>query len=68
MMTKTKHKFEKSRPCAAYDEEGVCIGVGDSINDLARQLKVSASTIAKCLKHGSKRYAYILDDDEIGDC
>lgn len=67
MATKTRHEFPKSRPCAAYDAEGVCIGVGDSVNDLARQLKMSASSIAKALKRGDPRYAYILDYDEIED-
>lgn len=49
----------KEKPCATYDRDGICIAVGDSIHDLARQLRVSSGTVSKALHRGSKKYAWI---------
>lgn len=55
----------KPKSCVAYDEDGVCIAVGDSIHDLARQLHVTTSAVSHGLNRHSPRYAFVdLEGEE----
>lgn len=65
MKIKRDSKGFKPRPCAAYDDEGVCIAVGDSVNDLAKQLHVDPSAVSKGCKKHNGMYAYIMTDEEL---
>lgn len=58
-------KKTEPRPVAAYDREGVCIGVYDSISDMARTLGKDKSGIYRQLKKKSGMYAYILSEEEL---
>ena len=57
-------KMSEPKPCIAYDKDGQCIAVGDSINDLARQLGITPAAVSHGLHRGCTRYAYIEEDKE----
>lgn len=53
-----------ARMVAAYDDDGVCIAVADSVSDLAKFLGVWPSTVTRWCK-SRKHCAYIMTDEEL---
>lgn len=59
--------MSKKRAYAAYDKDGVCIAVADSVSELASMVHKQVSTITKGIKNGSPLYAYIMTDEELAE-
>lgn len=57
--------MSKKRPCAAYDKDGVCIAVADSVSELAEMVGKDPSTVTAGIRNGSELYAYIMTDEEL---
>lgn len=57
--------MSKKKACAAYDKDGVCIAVADSVSELAEMINKKPSTITKGIKNGSPLYAYIMTEEEL---
>ena len=56
-----------AKPCAAYDRDGQCIAVGDSVHEQARLLGVTVQAVSHGLHRGSRRYAFLEVDDDGAD-
>ena len=65
-LTNPVHKRGYNKPvaCAAYDADGTCIAIADSIADMAKITGRAISTISHDLRNGSRLYGYVDDEEE----
>lgn len=63
-MATHRRGYNKPVACVAYDADGTCIAIADSIADMAKITGRAISTISRDLRNGSRLYGYVDDEEE----